>query len=133
MNLQKRFWLLLAGVVSLILFTMIVAFSATTSVPSSRLTDQIKAITANDLKPSQCSALNLTAIYVCPGTSTCTGTSANELILGKSNAETINGGAGNDCILGGGGNDAINGGNGTDVCIGGPGTDTFSNCETQVQ
>ncbi len=119
------------GLIVLILASVVTAIAATNSVPSSRLTDQSRPITANDLKPSQCAALNLTAIIV--GSGTIIGTAANELILGGPNADTINGRGGNDCILGGGGDDAIDGGTGTaDVCIGGPGTDTFSRCETQI-
>lgn len=123
-------WLAFFGLMAMILASVVTAIAATNSVPSSHLTDQSRPITANDLKPSQCAALNLTEIVV--GSGKFSGTNANELILGGPDADTIDGKGGSDCILGGGGNDDIDGGSGTDVCIGGPGTDTFSRCETQI-
>jgi Ca2+-binding RTX toxin-like protein len=121
-------------VVVLFFVSMMLAMGAGNSVPGTRLGRQTSVINANALKPAACSALNLTAIVICPsGGGNCNGSNANELILGSASADNIDGKNGNDCILGGGGNDAINGGNGTDVCLGGPGTDTFTNCETQVQ
>jgi len=109
------------------------AFAANIGVPTTHLTDQISAITANALKPAACSTLNLTAVVVCTG-GNCNGTNASELVLGTSGAETIRGKGGADCIVGGGGDDQLqgNGSNG-DVCIGGPGNDTFTTCEIQIQ
>ena len=106
------------------------AFSAGNTVPGTRATKTAPvAITANTLKPSNCSGITLTAIV-----QGVTGTSANELVLATSGIDTISAGAGNDCILAGGGADSINCGLGTDVALGGPGTDAFNiNCETQVQ
>jgi Ca2+-binding RTX toxin-like protein len=110
------------------------AFAANIAIPTTRLTDQARAITANTLKPTTCAALNLTRIVVCTG-GDCDGAngSVNELILGTSNGERIRGRGGTDCLLGGGGDDRLVGNAGADVCIGGPGTDTFSNCQTQIQ
>jgi len=134
MNMRLLSRLAVFVVVVLVLVSIITAASAANTVPSSRLTDQTIAIIANTLKPTECAALTLTTIVVCPLTGTCNGTNAAELILGSVNGQTINGRNGDDCILGGAGNDTINGGAGTDVCIGGPGTDTFNkNCETQIQ
>lgn len=124
------------GLVVLILVSIGSAFAATNTVPPSRLTDQKRTITVNDLKPAACASLNLTAIVVCPSAGgACNGTTANELILGSSSIDNIQGDKGDDCILGGGGDDpAIRGDQGTDVCIGGPGTDSFHpSCETQIQ
>jgi Ca2+-binding RTX toxin-like protein len=106
------------------------AFTATNTVPSSRVGQQQITITANALKPAACSALNLTNLVV--GTN---GTAANDLILGPSTGSSLSGGGGHDCIVGGGGNDVITGNGLTagDVCIGGPGTDTFLFCQTQIQ
>jgi len=109
------------------------AVAAANTVPVTRLDENAAAMSANAIKPAACSALNLTAIVICPGGGTCNGTGASELILGTSAAETIRGRGGNDCILGGDGNDSLVGNNGGDVCIGGPGTDTFTTCETQIQ
>jgi Ca2+-binding RTX toxin-like protein len=129
-NLRVAFWIL----VVVIFVSSITAMAAGNTVPGTKLGQQISAINANALKPSQCSTLSLTNIVICPAAGgTCTGTANNDLILGSAKADTINGRAGNDCITGGGGNDNINGGAGTDVCIGGAGNDTFTNCETQIQ
>jgi len=121
------------GLLALILASMIFAVAASNTVPPTRLDDRQFSINANDLKPPECAALNLTAIVVCGG-GTCNGNNASELILGSSAIDDIRGGRGNDCILGGGGDDALRGDQNTDVCIGGPGTDTFHpSCETQTQ
>lgn len=118
--------------VVLMLLSVVSAFAANNIVPSTRLTDQAQAITANALKPASCSAINLTRIVVCTG-GNCDGSGQNELILGTPNGERIRGRGGDDCILGGGGNDDLIGNNKSDVCIGGPGSDTFTTCETSIQ
>lgn len=133
-----RQWVLRTAVwfvVALFLLGSIVALAASNSVVASRITEETSAIDANALKPSECAALNLTSIYVCPiGSNRCNTGNTSELVLGTPNSETIQGGNGADCILAGGADDSINGQNGTDVCIGGPGTDSFKNgCETQIQ
>ncbi len=88
---------------------------------------------ANDLKPSQCSGITLTAVV--SGSGVITGGAASELITGGSGVDSITGDDGDDCILSGGGDDTLRGSAGTDVCIGGPGTDSFpdGDCETEIQ
>jgi len=115
------------------LFVLGVALTTTNVVPSSRAgSSDLGQPTANQLKPSQCAALNLTAVVV--GSGAFAGTSAAELVLGSTGVDAIRGQGGSDCILGGLGNDSLRGDGGTDVCIGGPGIDTFhSTCETQIQ
>ena len=109
-----------------------VAFTATNVVPTTYASQTASAIGANDLKPSECSSITVTAKVT--GSGTISGTNAAELITGGAAVDTISGSGGSDCILGGGGDDSLNGGAGTDVCIGGPGTDTFNNnCETRIQ
>ena len=105
------------------------AVSASNTVPDSRATRFVTAITANTLKPSSCSGITLTTVVA-----GVTGTAGADLQLGSAAADTMSAAGGNDCVLGGGGNDSINCGAGTDVAIGGAGTDTFNaNCETQIQ
>jgi len=124
--------LALFGLIALILASVITAVAAANTVPPSRLTDQSRPITANDLKPPECAALNLREIVV--GSGDIKGTGKNELILGSSGPDTIRSLPGDDCILGGGGDDHLSGDKDTDVCIGGPGNDTFDDsCETQIQ
>ncbi|SRR5581483_9284849 len=125
--------LALIGLTVLILASVFSAVAAANTVPSSRLGDQRSVIDANALKPPQCSALNLTSVYVCPSAGgSCNPTGTSELVLGSPLDDDIKAGQGDDCILGGGGNDRILGQGGTDVCIGGPGNDTFGGCETSI-
>lgn len=113
------------------LLSVITAFAATNQVSSSRLAVITRPITANDLKPPECAALNLTNIVV--GSGRIDGTGSNDLILGSAGNDDIRGIGGSDCILGGAGDDKLTGGGGTDVCIGGPGNDQFVRCETRIQ
>jgi Ca2+-binding RTX toxin-like protein len=108
-----------------------VALTGTNVVPATHAGLSTRATGSNDVKPSSCSGITVTATVSSAGA--ITGTVANELILGSGGVDTISGLLGNDCIVGGAGNDVIDGGLGTDVCLGGPGTDTFVSCETQVQ
>jgi Ca2+-binding RTX toxin-like protein len=122
------------------------AFAAANSVPASRLDDDSFAITANDLKPGECAALNLTNIVVAGN-----GTAGNDLILGTAGNDSLRGSDGDDCIVGGGGDDSLDGQKGndivlgqdgndslkgsqdTDICDGGAGTDSgHKSCETEI-
>ena len=123
--------LMFVTLVSLVILSVVSAFAANNVVPVTRLTNQVRAITANTLKPASCSAITLTQVVVCTG-GNCNGTNANELVLGTSASERIRGRGGTDCILGGGGNDDLVGNGASDICIGGPGFDTFTTCETQI-
>ncbi len=90
-------------------------------------------ITANQLKPPECSSLNLTNYIVITGNGAIHGTIGNDLILGSAGKDNIHGDTGDDCIVGGGGGDQIFGDAGNDVCIGGgDNKDKFHNCETIV-
>jgi len=59
-------------------------------------------------------------------TTSITGTSNNDVIVGGSLAATLSGGAGADNITGGAGNDSISGGDGVDTITGGLGRDTLT-------
>lgn len=122
----------LAALLLLVLITVLgFAVTGTNTVPATHAGIHTHATGPNDVKPSNCSGITVTARV--SGSGLITGTAASELVLGSTGIDTISGLAGNDCILGGDGNDVIDGGLGTDVCLGGPGTDTFVSCETQVQ
>lgn len=123
--------LILIALITLILISSVSALAATNTVPGTRIGQQIRSITANELKPPECAAINLTAIVVCTG-GNCNGSGASELLLGTANGERLRGRGGSDCIIGGGGDDELTGNGASDVCIGGPGTDTFASCETQI-
>jgi Ca2+-binding RTX toxin-like protein len=130
-NHKTALWILFI----LIFISALTAIAAANTVPTTRLAQMTATMNANAIKPASCSALNLTAILICPSAGgACNGTNANELILGSPSDDNIHAGKGDDCILGGGGNDAIRGEQDTDVCIGGPGTDSFHpTCETPIQ
>lgn len=114
----------------LALLTAGVVLTAANVVADSRAGVEQDTVTANDLKPAACAALNLSVVRgPAPG-----GGNANALIIGTAAGESINGNGGDDCILGGGGNDNLRGNGGSDVCVGGAGTDTFhSTCEVKIQ
>ncbi len=119
--------------VTLVVLALGVAVTATNVVPASRAdAPSAGAPTANQLKPADCAALNLTVVRVASGTFS--GSNAAELILGGPGVDRLRGRGGSDCILGGPGNDSLGGNRGIDVCIGGPGVDTFlASCETRIQ
>jgi Ca2+-binding RTX toxin-like protein len=119
------------GSFALILVSIVSAFAAGLSIPSSNVGQQSIPVTAEDIKPPACEALYLTNIV--SGSGALTGTTANDLIIGSAGADTIDGLGGDDCILGGDGDDLITGSDGTDVCLGGSGTDVFTTCETENQ
>lgn len=101
--------------------TTLLGLAAANSVPGSKEADKTSTVTAEELKPSACSAIILSALVT--GSGIFSGGNASDLILGSSGADTISGGNGDDCIVAGGG---------TDVCIGGAGTNIFITCETQI-
>jgi len=111
----------------MMLVNAIFAFTAANTVSESGVNDESHAITANQLKPSACDALNLGTI-VTNGN----GSTGNDLVLGTAGANTLNGGDGDDCLVAGDGDDTLDGGLGEDVCIGGAGADDISNCETII-
>lgn len=115
----------------LALLTAGVVLTAANVVADSRAGVEQDVVTANDLKPPECAALNLSVVRGPGGGG---GGNANALIIGTTAGEAINGNGGDDCILGGGGNDTLRGNGGNDVCVGGAGTDTFhSSCEVRIQ
>lgn len=119
------------GMLTLIAVNFFSAFAAGISVPASNLGSESVPVSAEDIKPSACSALYLTNIV--SGSGTLTGTSGNDLIIGSAGVDIIDGGAGNDCILGGAGDDNLIGGDGNDICLSGSGIDTFDTCESEIQ
>lgn len=125
------FQIMLFGSIVLILVSAITAFAASIQIAPSKMGVESIPVSAEDLKPSECSTLYLTNIVT--GSVIITGTSGNDLILGSSGIDLIDGGGGDDCIEGGDGDDIIEGNSETDVCLGGAGNDSFSNCETELQ
>jgi signal peptidase I len=114
---------------------LITSFTATDVVPLSRASDSNLSLDLSQLAPAQCSSLSLTHLVVAKS-STVTGTSGNDLILGRngSGANTLDGGGGTDCIVAGGSygtTNQLNGGQDASrtVCVGAPNaSNSFSNC-----
>ena len=131
MRIRFAFQLMLLGLTLLVLVSVITAIAATNTIPPTRLGNQTRSISSNDLRPASCASLDLRNII--SGSGSITGTNGNDLILGSPGDDVIHGLGGDDCILGGGGNDTISGGDGTDVCNGGgnPG-DSFDACEAII-
>jgi Ca2+-binding RTX toxin-like protein len=105
----------------LVALSIFSAFAAANTVAVSSAEDTSFEISANDLKPSECSALNLTNIVT--GSGNIQGSNGNDLILGSTSADKINAKKGGDCVLGGDGDDELGGGKEGDVLLGGPGND----------
>jgi hypothetical protein len=105
-----------------------VAMTVTIVIPPSHAGQMSRQITANELKPPECAALDLQQIRIA-GTPPSAGQGA--LLLGTSGDDRLIGGGSDDCVVGGAGDDDINPGGGIDICLGGAGVDTFRNCETQ--
>lgn len=110
---------------------LVVAITASGFVPPTFAGNSTRAITANDLKPAECAALDLTSVR--GGAGLVTGSGANELLLGSELADSIEGAGGDDCLVGGPMGDTLTGGAGVDVCLGGGGIDVFVGCETEIQ
>ena len=83
------------------------AVTGTNVVPVTHAGISTQATGPNDVKPSSCSGITVTA-YVF-GSGAITGTAGNDFVLGSTGLDTISGLGGNDCIVGGGGNDIIDG------------------------
>ena len=130
MIIQRVYQFMFAGMMLLLLASVMSAMAATNVVAPSGLGEFSESVTINDLKPSECSGLDLTNLIT--GSGTISGTLKNDLILGSAGADTISGEGGDDCIFGGGGNDNLYGGPGNDVCLGGSGVDSMdATCEAQ--
>ncbi len=126
-------WLILAGLLVLIAGSSGWSFAAENIVEPSVIGNGSIPITANQLKPPQCAALDLTNYIVITGNAAIHGTAGNDLILGSPGKDNIHADSGNDCIVGGGGGDQIFGDDGYDVCIGGgDNKDKFHDCEVVV-
>ena len=120
--------------------TLVVAVSAATFtagnvVPASYAGRSSFARTLTQIAPALCAGVNPANLVVAT-TSSNSGTSQNDLILGRSAAgsQPLSGGNGNDCIVAGGGagtTNTLQGGAGSgDVCIGSPGAvNAYSGCE----
>jgi Ca2+-binding RTX toxin-like protein len=118
-------WIRLAGLgsLSILLAGTMAAYATANTVPQTRMDLDTVAINANALKPSACSALNLSNIVT--GSGTLNGSGVNDLILASAGVDTLNGAGGADCLVAGSGADSLSGGAGTDILLGGDGNDNL--------
>jgi Ca2+-binding RTX toxin-like protein len=118
----------IASIVLLALSTMgaVSALAAGNNVPVTRLMDQSRSVIASELAPPECNSIRntLETVIVCTG-GNCSGSNANELMLGTPGSDIIDGKNGDDCIVGGGRDDTLTGDNGNDILVGGSGNDTL--------
>jgi Ca2+-binding RTX toxin-like protein len=123
---RKTVFLLVAFLSLVVLFSTFIALTAANTVPPSGLSDTLEQVPVSELAPPECDSIrnSLQTLLVCTG-GYCTGSNANELILGTPGDDTIDGKNGDDCIVGGDGNDTLYGDNDNDILVGGPGIDTL--------
>lgn len=148
MRLSRSIRIAVVTGTSVVLLSALPAVTANNPVPVTYASDTTSAISADNLKPSECSGITLTAkITASPwtggaaaelivgtnGANTATGNGGDDCILGGAGIDALRGNGGNDVLIGGDGDDTLTGGAGTDVCYGGAGVDTFATCETQIQ
>lgn len=100
--------------------TLATTFTATNTVPPSKVGRSIQALALSQLAPVACSAIGFSHLIVAT-TATTSGTTGNDLILGRGVAGTftINGNGGSDCLVAGGGSSTYNtlNGSNTAVCL----------------
>jgi hypothetical protein len=101
--------------------SLLPSFTATNTVPTSRLGRSSHGLLLAQYIPAQCQALGITNAIVATGASAF-GTSQNDLIIGRGYTGYVYywGGGGNDCIVAGGQagtTNLLDGGTGTNVCI----------------
>ncbi len=122
-----------AGLLILVLASTGWSFAAENIVEPSLIGSVSIPVTAAQLKPPECAALDLTNYIVISGNGAIHGTDGNDLIIGSAGKDNIHAGGGDDCIVGGGGGDQFFGDAGNDVCIGtGDSKDKFHDCEVVV-
>lgn len=118
------------GAIVLVALTACVALTASNSVPVTYASERNSPVTADDVKPLDCTA---PATALAAGSGAVAGSLGNDLLTGSAGPDTLAGLGGDDCLLGGDGLDVLDGGPGVDVCLGGPGVDTFVGCETAIE
>lgn len=113
-------WLRIALGVAVVAAVVVPAITAANVVPASKASDSSHPVTANQLAPAECAALNLVNVY----TGGASGGTGNDLVLGTAGADDLKGGPGDDCLVAGDGDDQLNGQAGYDVCLGQGGNDS---------
>ena len=133
---RRRRWPLLPAAVAVAVVAacaLSLGFTASNTVPDTRIGVSVFPVTLDQLAPSQCAGMTFDGLHAATKNST-DGTKERDLILGRDGTgkRNYNGKQGADCIVAGGGpgtENEIDGGGGGDICIGAPGArNTFKNC-----
>lgn len=132
-------WISLGVVGSVILLSIIFAYSASNTISPTYAMDEIIDVTPGIPVPPECAGMTFTNIlYGVNGTNqpdlifagssaaVINGNGGNDCIVGSDYGDNLSGGAGNDVILGRGGSDVLSGGNGSDTLYGGDGDDILA-------
>ncbi len=107
-----------AGVFLLaVITTLTVSFTASTSVPPSRVGRSVQALLISQQTPAGCSSLAIDKLV--RGSGTFSSTESHALILGSAGVDTISATGAFNCIIGGAGKDNVTG-TSSSVCIKGP-------------
>jgi hypothetical protein len=114
-------------VVVAIAASLVVSFTASNTVPASRVGSSIQNRLISQLAPAGCASLSLTALV--HGSGAFTNSVSNVLLLGSSGSDTITDTGAGNCIVSGGGSDSITG-TATDICISGPTLNVAAPCPT---
>jgi hypothetical protein len=97
--------------------SLVVSFTASTTVPASKVGSSIQNRLISQLAPAGCASLSLTGLV--HGSGVFGNSLSNVLLLGSSGSDTITDTGGGNCVVSGGGSDSITG-TATDVCVSGP-------------
>ena len=97
--------------------TLTMSFTASTTVPVSRVASVVQPGAVVQAAPAACTALSLTSLVI--GSGTFSSGSSHALILGTAGVDRITASGGYNCIIGGAGKDTVNS-TSTSVCIIGP-------------
>jgi hypothetical protein len=114
-------------VVVAVVITLSTTFTASTSVPASRVGTFTQVLQVAQLAPAGCSSLALTSLV--QGSGTISNSRSNTLILGSAGADTITDTGSSNCIVAGAGANTVIGTAG-DICISGPSLGVASPCPT---
>lgn len=103
------------GLTAFVLAQGLTAYTASATVAATQLGRTGSVVTANDVKPSECT---MTVTSIVSGSGNVSASAGSQLVLGSSANDTITGNiAGNDCIVGGAGTDAITGLGSGNQCV----------------
>jgi hypothetical protein len=112
-------------VVVAIAASLVVSFTASNTVPASRVGASVQNRLISQLAPAGCASLSLTALV--HGSGAFGNSVSNVLLLGSSGADNITDTGSGNCIVSGGGADSITG-TATDICISGPTLNVAAPC-----